>query len=96
MTRKTPYKHPVKSHTRGGVPVKHYERGKGTPEKKQRNTSMRIGKGSEYNVVFIFGDSGRESYNVKSGTATGALSDAVARIQRGSVPYHARVRRLRG
>ena len=29
MTRKSPYEHPVKAHTRKGRPVKRYRRGKG-------------------------------------------------------------------
>jgi hypothetical protein len=41
MTRKTPIRHTVKSHTRQGVPIDSYERGKGNRPKKRNRTRPR-------------------------------------------------------
>ena len=96
MTRKTPFKHPVSHHVRAGVAVKDYERGKGKPKNTSRSTSLRTkaSKGSTYNVTFYFTDGTREAYNVNGGTLTGAVGEALPRIQRPMVPVHAQVRRL--
>ena len=96
MTRKTAYRHPVSHHVRAGVQVHDYERGKGKPKPPARSESLRTkaSQGSKYNVAFYFSDGTREAYDVNGGTLTGAVGEALPRIQRPMVPVHAQVRRL--
>lgn len=94
MKRKTPIKHVVKPHTRSGVTVHKYERGKGNPPKQSRDMRTSLHGSNAYNITFFFPSGGSETYNA-SGTVSGAVRSAVARIQRPEVPHRAQVRRLR-
>ena len=92
MTRKAPFKHKVSPHTRAGVTVHQYERGKGRPSPRADPLNLKQHGGSKYNVTFYFSD-GSETYNVGGGTLTGSLREAIPRIQRPEVPQHAQIRR---
>ena len=95
MPRKSPIRHDVSGHYRDGKYIDHYERGEGerpkTPHKVGRQPR---GGNPDFNVSFFFPD-GRETYNVGGGTLTGALREAIKRIQRPLVPTHAQIRRLK-
>jgi len=90
MRRKSPIKHDVSDHYRDGKWVEHYERGHGDrPEFERRHTPTVSPRGSSvYNVVFTFPDGSTESYN-GGGSATGALKEAIGRIQRPVLPRRA-------
>ena len=94
MTRKTPYKHPIHSHTRSGVTVQKYERGRGRPSPRAQPLNMKQHGSAQYNVTFYFSE-GSETYNVGGGTLTGSLREAIPRIQRPEVPQHAQIRRTK-
>jgi len=92
--RKSPYRHPVTGHYRDGKHIDPYERGKGEKPKIPHKVGQPRGGGKpSFNVSFYFPD-GRETYNVGGGTLTGALREAIPRIQRPMVPTHAQIRRL--
>ena len=105
MTRKSPYEHKVKGHYREGKFIENFDRGTGKkpkfvlkprtrdkPTGQFRKGSKRGNIGPGYNVTFMFPSGGSESYNT-GGTATGALKDAVSRIQRPEMPKSATLRR---
>ena len=93
--RKSPFKHKVKSHTRGGIQVSSYERGSGKPKKEAAAGAAASSFKSGYNVTFFLGNA-KETYNVAAGNLTAALRAAVPMIQRPIVPKHAQIRRIRG
>jgi len=91
VKRKSPYRHPVKSHTRSGIKVSHYERGKGSKPKQP----LRIRKplnGGDFTVIVFF-DGERESHPVKAKTYTDALNSGLNRIQTPEIPQRIRIRR---
>ena len=69
VTRKSPYKHPVKQHIRQGVVVHHYERGKG---KAPRQTLGESSIGPRWRVT-------REGYRVtvRGGDIVQGLSNGI-------------------
>ncbi len=87
MTRLPPVKHNVRSYTRSdGKLVDTYKRGsrdkpKNVPVK--RGSSRRSGK--LYSIKFGFSDGGSETYP-GSGTLSGAIKQATAKIQRPKLP----------
>lgn len=91
MDRKSPVKHPVSGHYRGGKWIDKYTRGQGEKPRSTRKSRRR--SGTTYNVTFIFPDGSTETYNAQ-GTATGALRDAISNIQRPMIPERAILRRL--
>lgn len=91
MTRKTPYKHPVKNHVRSGAKVRNYERGKG---KKPKVFSIkRQGRGGVNYGVQIFHAGGSERYNVAAGTYVGALKTGLNYLQDEGAPYRVHLTR---
>ena len=94
MPRKHPYQHPVKGHTRSGITVHRYTRGRGN----KPNTPSKTGKDAPgqtgYTVSILFSGSGKENYNVAGGTYTGASKDGLTRIQRPEIPHRVQIRRL--
>ena len=96
MTRKSPFEHKVGPHYREGKYIETYHRGNGdAPQRSVPVRSVSRGGGSIYNVLFTFPDGGSESYNV-SGTATGALKNALNMIQRAMLPKRATLTLLGG
>lgn len=98
MPRKSPIEHKVGSHQRRTpngdiITVEKYTRGSGKPPRKPSTVNKPIGtQGSDYAVTFYF-SSGRETHKVDGDTLTGALREAIPKIQRPEVPRHAQVRR---
>ena len=92
MPRKRPYRHPVKGHTRSGITVGHYERGKGDKPHKPTKTRKGAPGQTGYTVSILFSE-GKENYNVAGGTYTGALKDGLTRIQRPEIPQRVQIRR---
>jgi hypothetical protein len=90
--RRSPIRHPVKSHERGGVQVSRYERGKGT-RPAQRATVNRSPSSKGYKVTFQYGDS-RESHDVDGPTFTQAVIQGTALMTEGGYPTKVIVRRL--
>jgi len=95
MDRKPPYKHPVTGHYREGKYIDNYTRGHGNRPHEQRAARVSVRGGSVYNVVFLFPDGSTESYN-GGGTATGALKEALGKIQRAMIPKQATLTRVGG
>jgi len=91
MTRKTPYKHPVKTHIRSGAKVRNYERGKG---RKSKDSSLkRLGGGGVNYRVQVFYPSGSESHNVGGVTYVGALKSGLTYLQAEGAPYRVHLKR---
>ena len=89
--RKSPYRHPVKSHVRSGNRVTNYERGKG---KKAGNPSpSRGGGGGVRYSVQVFYPSGSEAHNVGSSTYVGALKSGLNRLETEDAPIRVHLRR---
>ena len=95
MDRKPPYKHPVSGHYREGKFIENYTRGQGGKPRSPRAPRVSVRGGSVYHVVFSFPDGSTESYN-GGGTATGALKEAVSKIQRPMLPKQATLTRVGG
>jgi len=94
-SRKSPIRHPVSGHYRDGKWVENYERGKGEkPRSPPKVGNPHSGGNPGFNVSFFFPD-GVETYPVGGRTLTGALREAVPKIQRPIVPTHAQIRRLK-
>ena len=94
MTRKSPYKHPVSSYTRGdGKRVDNYDRGEGSKpkERKRKIASQGSSGGAKYDVTFMFPSGPSETYR-GSGTATNALTEAMTNLS--GVPKSATLRRI--
>lgn len=92
MTRKTAYRHPVKSHTRNGVKVRRYERGKGTAPAQTRvkPAPRRL---SGYSVTVYYGDT-QEPYTVPGRTLTDAARNVLGVVS--DVPRRMVLRRAGG
>jgi len=93
VTRKSPIKHNVKSHTRTGVQVSRYERGKGSRPAQRTTVRARLGS-PDYRVTLYF-DVGSESHRVPATTLTDAAQQGIRSIQTPSVPRRMRIRRLK-
>lgn len=94
-SRKSPYLHPVTGHYRDGKWIEDYKRGHGDkPKAPSRVVKSRRGRGGKPGFNVSFPEIG-ENYNVGGGTLTGAIREAITRIQRPVVPTHARIRRLK-
>jgi len=91
MTRKTPYKHPVKTHVRGGSKVRNYKRGKG--RKPKVLGSIRQGRGGVKYRVQVFHSQGAEAYNVDGTTYVGALKAGLRHLQDRGAPYRVHLKR---
>ena len=91
MTRKTPYKHPVKTHVRSGVKVKNYERGKGN-KPKDSSSNILGGRGVNYRVQ-VFYPSGSEAHKVGGSTYVGALKSGLNHLQADGTPYRVHLKR---
>ena len=108
MTRKSPFKHPVKQHLRRGKVVHHYERGEGKAPRLVIG-SQSAGRGGSYrvNVNYLdaedFTPEGR-SYpashgaktlhlTVRAGSYLQALDQGIARVG-GGTPVSVTMRRL--
>jgi len=91
MDRKSPYRHPVKSHIRDGKRIERYIRGSGD---KPRVSSKRgnVGHGAGYSVVWLYPDGTREGGRVRSGSPVEAAGAAVGLLSRG-VPVKLTIRR---
>ena len=89
--RKPPYRHPVRRHTRAGVPVKRYKRGKG---QKPRQNNPGHGPSADYSVAVGYPGKPGETVNVKASTYTGAVREALKRITVPAVPNRVKVTRL--
>lgn len=91
MTRKSPIEHPVKGHIRSGKLIKKFKRGSGKnpePVKRVTKAPRRVGKpvkGATFKVTMI-GKGGTEAYPVKAGTLTGAIREAIRKLQRPIIP----------
>lgn len=90
MTRKSPVKHKVKSHTRSGIAVKNYERGKGKRVEKEK--TMHITANIGYNVSFWFSNGSRETFNLPEKTIGSALRAGISKIQQPLIPVRAQIR----
>ena len=89
--RKSPYRHPVKSHVRSGNTVTNYVRGKG---KKAGNPSpSRAGGGGVKYRVQIFYPSGSESYGVEGTTYVGALKSGLTHLETDATPSRVHLKR---
>ena len=93
MTRKSPIKHLVRSHQRSGIPVGHYERGKGSKPTQRTTVRPRLGS-PDYRVTLYF-DVGSESHRVPATTLTDAAQQGIRSIQTPKVPRRMRIRRLK-
>jgi len=91
VKRRSPYRHPVRSHIRSGVEVKKYERGKGSKPKRTQRTRIPA-RGGDFTVIVFF-DGERESHPVKAKTYTDALNSGLNRIQTPEIPQRIRIRR---
>jgi len=91
MTRKSPYKHPVKSHVRSGMKVKKYERGQGN--RPNNSTSREVGRGGVNYGVQVFYPGGSESYSVEGATYVGALKSGLVRMKAEAAPYRVHLKR---
>lgn len=90
MKRKSPYRHPVRSHTRSGIHVGKYERGKGSkPKPRRRDPST----GKKFTVIAHFGR-GRESLPVRANTYSTALREGLGMIQTPEIPDRIMIRRI--
>ena len=100
MTRKTAFRHDVGSYTRNdGKRVETYKRGKGpkpkfvlAPRKRDKPTGEFRKKtkrsGKLYSIKFRLADGSSETYT-GTGTLSGAIKQATAKIQRPSLPVRA-------
>jgi len=52
--RKSPYKHPVKAHTRKGYPVTNYERGRGKKPRTRSRPRKFIASGDSFNIQIFY------------------------------------------
>ena len=91
MKRKTPYRHPVKSHVRSGNRVTNYERGKGNKPKGASKSSL--GRGGVNYSVQVFYPSGSESYSVGGATYVGALKSGLSHLDADGTPYRVHLKR---
>ena len=95
MTRKTPYRHPVKGHYRQEKWIEHFERGKGDkPSQSKAVKSLSRKKGLQVNVSYFFPDGPRETYNVAASNPTDAIRESTPRIQQPKIPIRAQIRRV--
>jgi len=90
MRRKSPYRHPVKGHTRSGIKVGNYERGKGL---KPRKPSKERARGRGDFTVLLYFDSERESHPVRANTYVNALNAGLGMMQTPEIPDRIRIRR---
>jgi len=93
VTRRSPYRHPVKSHTRAGVKVRKYERGKGV--KPTRRTTVRRGKGDPGCTVKLYFDVGNESHSVPATNFAVAAKQGIQSLQTPQIPRRMRIRRTK-
>jgi len=93
MKRKSPYHHPVRSHTRSGVDVGRYERGKGSAPTRNPVGRPRSQGGAGYTVTLFFGG-GSESHDAVGPTFTEAAQQGIRAIETPSIPRRMRIRRL--
>lgn len=93
MTRKSPYHHPVKGHTRSGAQVSHYERGKGRKPTMRMVMRPRLGN-PDYTVTLFF-DVGRESHRVPATTFTDAAQQGIRSLQTPKIPRRMKIRRTK-
>ena len=91
MTRKHPYRHPVKSHVRSGNRVTNYKRGKG--DKPRGSSKNSLGRGGVNYSVQVFYPSGSEAHNVGSSTYVGALKSGLNRLETEDAPIRVHLRR---
>ena len=89
--RKSPYLHPVKGHTRAGVKVNNYERGKGG--KPTRRATVRPRRGSPDYTVKLYFDVGSESHQVPATNFTDAAQQGIRSLQTPQIPRRMRIRR---
>jgi len=92
VTRRSPYRHPVKGHTRAGVRVSNYERGKGG--KPTRRTTVRPRRGSPDYTVKLYFDVGSESHRVPATNYTDAAQQGIRSLQTPQIPRRMRIRRV--
>jgi len=90
MRRKSPYRHPVRSHTRSGVKVGKYERGKGPKPKPPSRTHPSMQGGFTVSLYF---DHESESHSVRAKTYVMALNAGLGMIQTSEIPDRIRIRR---
>jgi len=93
VTRRGPYRHPVKSHIRAGVKVRNYERGKGG--KPARRTTVRPRRGSPDYTVKLYFDMGSESHRVPATNFTDAAQQGIRSLQTPQIPRRMRIKRLK-
>ena len=91
MTRKHPYRHPVKSHVRSGNRVKNYKRGKG--DKPRDSSKNSLGRGGVNYSVQVFYPSGSEAHNVGGSTYVGALKSGLGHLDTDATPIRVHLRR---
>ena len=91
MTRKHPYRHPVKSHVRSGNRVTNYERGKG--DKPRGSSKNSLGRGGVNYSVQVFYPSGSETHSVGGATYVGALKSGLTRLEADDAPIRVHLRR---
>lgn len=89
MTRKSPYRHPVRNHIRSGVQVGKYIRGQGkpsieTPIQNQHHNSL-------WFVQWSFRDEKDEVITVNANTATNAVRKAMGIFRTPKIPYKCKV-----
>ena len=92
MKRKPPYRHPVKGHTRSGIRVHRYERGKGNPPRISSRMRGSIPSNLGYSVTLYF-DKGSETHRVPARTITDAAKQGIQSIQTPSIPRRMRIKR---
>jgi len=93
VTRRSPYRHPVKSHTRAGVHVNNYERGKGG--KPIQRATARPRRGSPDYTVKLYFDVGSESHNVPATNFTDAAQQGIRSLQTPQIPRRMRIKRVK-
>lgn len=88
--RKSPYKHPVRGHTRDGHKVTSYVRGEGDPPTANpgKNNPQR---GNGFIVSFSFPDAPKEVVSVNARTFTDAVRAATGRFRTPLIPVRVRV-----
>lgn len=96
MKRKTPYKHDVRNHLRGGKPVNKYERGRGGKPKVTRKSRVVGGSlpshgSSTYDVTVSYAGSS-EVLNVDARNYLGALDAGLAGRDKIERPKSVRMR----
>ena len=91
MTRKHPYRHPVKSHVRSGNRIRNYKRGKGN--KPRGSPSNRLGRGDVNYTVQVFYASGSETYSVGGATYVGAFKSGLGHLETESALTRVHLRR---